>query len=87
MNDWQPIATLPEDVTWFLGHGREISVAAFCRLDECTFATVALDAEDEFRPAILKVEDPEDGWYPTHWMPLPDPPAAGPSPQPPKETT
>jgi hypothetical protein len=61
---WQPIETAPKDGTWFLAHEPGESMKAM-RWD-----TDTRDKNHAWRDhELLKYE-------PTHWMPLPDPPAA-----------
>lgn len=67
MNQWQPIETAPIDRT-------DVLVAAPAR-DGKLFVSVARCLDGEWHEVN---HDPSDMWggplYPTHWMPLPDPP-------------
>jgi hypothetical protein len=69
MSEWQPIETAPKN-------GDDILVYAFgnCMLVVC------FDAENELHP-WMRLDGPsyhKDA--PTHWMPLPEPPAGMPRP-------
>ncbi len=60
---WQPIETAPQDGTHVLGWAEgSFAVVNFAH-DTWWLSEVGSFAED-------------GSWYPTHWMPLPDPPAA-----------
>ena len=61
MNDWQPIATAPKDGTLVLVYYREGGMAVRRILSS---------------GACVDVLRNRSG-YPTHWMPLPDPPQEG----------
>jgi hypothetical protein len=68
MREWQPIETAPKDESvlgYLPGWGIEIG---------------AINSDDE--DDVYWVDNPEDGFlypgepfFPTHWMPLPSPPA------------
>lgn len=73
--DWQPIETAPQDGTWLLA----------------IMAGTHPDLQAPYTPAVVRwlndddfvgwtMDDEVDGtmrfWKPTHWMPLPTPPAA-----------
>lgn len=72
MADWQPIATAPKDAdVLLLSDGQAVDVGGWI-----SAADQGAEPEEEFRIAA--------GWWflhtsdmtPTHWMPLPDLPAA-----------
>jgi proline-rich tail region repeat protein len=61
MSEWQPIKTAPRDGSWFLGGAHGCSpIIAY-------WSGWDLDVKDARSGSRV---------YPTHWMPLPVPPAA-----------
>jgi uncharacterized protein DUF551 len=83
MSEWQPIETAPKDGTAILVYGPELlretnGNCAVVRWDASGYATEQSSikwwvvSDGKFGPYDLR------GPSPTHWMPLPDPPA-GPS--------
>lgn len=69
MNDWQPEETAPRDGTTVLLWGLEM------RMGMSTWFWVEEDGISGWRQDDGKNEDRAlRGPYPTHWMPLPEPP-------------
>lgn len=65
---WQPIETAPRDGTWFWGFWPD------CHEDQNRYCSTSwLDDSDESR--FVDDSDWRDWQQPTHWMPLPPPPA------------
>jgi hypothetical protein len=66
---WQPIETAPKDGTRILGtQGRYVALFRWRTVDEAQRRDYVKDGWRD-----------ENGWFAdnlTHWMPLPDPPAA-----------
>ena len=60
---WQPIETAPKDGTWVLAYWPTMSITLYPK--------VAFNMGDEYG-----WETPDDYGqiFPTHWMPLPEPP-------------
>ncbi len=68
MSEWQPIETAPHDETQILIHGRDgYFVATWDRLVGCFVEASSGDP--------LRGTERGDLCAPTHWMPLPEPPA------------
>ncbi len=74
--DWQPIGTAPKDEAMVIVYVSEQD-------DPCPacngvwFGCVALPRYQHDREILvtgLGRDGERYGWYPTHWMPLPDPP-------------
>ena len=63
MSEWQPIETAPKDCTQILG---------FENGDQAVIFWMQLDV-NVGRWAVACVHD-DQGFYPTHWMPLPPEP-------------
>ncbi|CAB4188119.1 Domain of unknown function DUF551 [uncultured Caudovirales phage] len=65
--EWQPIETAPKDGTWILGYWRDQRITEYPRVifaNDCSQHDVWYTADNrDFGPV-----------YPTHWMPLPEPP-------------
>ena len=90
--DWQPIETAPKDGTWVLITGGDVT-AAFLSSDPHDLSGGPVVVA-YFDPAVNYGDDEkeEGGWLyaywdsnwrssfeaPTHWMPLPAPPAVSP---------
>lgn len=87
---WQPIETAPKDGTPIvLGKANWLVFPKarwlMCDGDEASFFAWVFD--DEYSPCLVPnedggnilgwAEDIENGCMPTHWMPLPEPPAEG----------
>ncbi len=68
--EWQPIETAPKDGTRFIGlkPNRNVEVVHW---------------STKYRPSAWATDE-EFYLYPTHWMPLPAPPASGPAPDEPE---
>ena len=65
MAEWQLIETAPKDETAILGYDAadgKMTTIKWCPWGECWALVVAGSYADD------------DEWWPTHWMPLPDPP-------------
>lgn len=87
MADWQPIETAPRDGTFILAWGPEpVSNPGYearqtywAFYGEGSMAKAAYD-RDEGPSGSWSWSEPCRGWvfswHPTHWMPLPSPPAA-----------
>jgi len=60
--EWRPIETAPKNGDWVLIYqgGQEVTLAWYCDADGPSHG-VWFDQRD-------------NGYSPTHWMPLPDPP-------------
>ncbi len=77
MMDWQPIETAPRDGTWFLLTGGQIRYG----WDGDTQPSVVCGQRtSEFGDESWQFAWYDGGYYgeyehPTHWMPLPPPPA------------
>lgn len=72
---WREIASAPKDGTWFLGYWPD------CSFENRVIATKWYNA-GVLEPYWLDAPDRRDWTEPTHWRPLPDPPAkADPAPQ------
>jgi hypothetical protein len=83
MTEWQPIETAPKDGTRvILGFFRP---NVFETLDQKPQAGIVLGryVRGDVPPLCASAWQTESGqgfqWEPTHWMPLPEPPAAKPS--------
>lgn len=64
-NNWQPIETAPKDGRWLLLHRADINI------------TIVAQWDDESEPGYdwLTLDGPHYcDTFPTHWMPLPEPP-------------
>lgn len=86
MSEWQPIETAPKDGTRFLAFvpDQEDCIAAiavaFWNPGSPSVNFKPTEDPDLWRRTITENGhfELEGGWYfPTHWMPLPDPPAGG----------
>lgn len=69
MADWQPIATAPQDGTWILAQSSGWILPELVQWCERSYSADGQPLEAGYWQSM------EDGpFYPTHWMPLPDPP-------------
>lgn len=63
MNEWQPIETAPKDGTQFLGWDQGYFIVVYWEIDD--------DVEED---QCWRISYSGDLMFPTHWMPLPEPP-------------
>jgi hypothetical protein len=66
---WQPIETAPKDGTHFLGARMYFGAPPW------TIVVMHHSVHDLENGKLLVSWDHDDEFRPTHWMPLPDPPA------------
>ena len=64
MSEWQPIATAPKDGSWIMVYWKTMRISMF---------PMIVFWDEGWEPANDFLKDYGEVW-PTHWMPLPEPP-------------
>lgn len=82
MSEWQPIETAPMDGTSILVHGNKAPGNPSGKMETCEAYNTSVaawwagenDGEGAWICYMGMVQEPECGFEPTHWMPMPEPP-------------
>lgn len=81
MDEWQPLDTIPEDVDALI-YTPERRFMVSSPNDGMVESIEPAHMAVAHREGESHITDGEYSFFPTHWMPLPAPPAAHPEPQP-----
>ena len=75
MSEWRPIETAPKDGTWFLATNKAWSIGSIGSPPSCWMLCRWDGTEWEAGPERITTLNGKWIEDPTHWMPLPEPPA------------
>lgn len=72
--EWQPIETAPRDGTYVLLYEPNLDIASGNKTFVGKFGRVKYDSYGSKGVIFEDLSTEPWDWYPTHWMPLPEPP-------------